>query len=240
VPDLRGVEILTFDCYGTLIDWETGILTALRPVLERVGVGSDDQALLELFGRLESTVQKEPFRPYRRVLAEVLRRMGGELGFLPTESEAGSFGASVAEWPAFPDSVEALAHLASRYRLAVMSNVDDDLFRASAARLGDPFGEVVTAEQVRSYKPARAHFDEMLRRLGTPLDRVLHVAQSLYHDVAPARALGFACVWVNRRIGKGGTGATPAAQATPDLEVPDLATLVRHLWKGGETEPTSA
>jgi 2-haloacid dehalogenase len=222
-------EFLTFDCYGTLIDWESGILTALRPVLGRARPGADDEAVLELFGRMESTVQKGPFRPYRQVLAEVLRRMGHSLGFRPTEQECHAFAASVPDWPAFPDSAAALAALASRYRLAVVSNVDDDLFAGSAARLRAPFFEVVTAEQVRSYKPARAHFDEMLDRLQVPMDRVLHVAQSLYHDVAPAKALGFTCVWVNRRAGRRGGGATAPAEATPDLEVPDLPTLVRLL-----------
>lgn len=122
--------------------------------------------------------------------------------------------------------MEALRALGSRYRLAVVSNVDDDLFDASAGLLATDFEHVVTAEQVRSYKPAPGHFVEALRRLALPASRVLHVAQSLYHDVGPARALGLQCVWVNRRRGRAGSGATVAARAVPDLEVENLASLV--------------
>ena len=117
--------------------------------------------------------------------------------------------------------------LHSRYRLAIVSNVDDDLFAATALRLGVAFDWIVTAQQARSYKPASANFQLALERIGLPRERVLHVAQSLYHDIAPANALGLASVWVNRRHGRAGGGATPAATATPDLEVPDLQTLAR-------------
>ncbi len=119
--------------------------------------------------------------------------------------------------------------MGSRYRLAIVSNVDDDLFAGSAERLGVDFDEVVTAQQIRSYKPEDAHFREVLERLDLPIDRVLHVAQSLYHDIAPAKALGFSCVWVNRRGGNRGGGATRPAVAAPDMEVPDLASLAREM-----------
>jgi 2-haloacid dehalogenase len=163
------------------------------------------------------------------VLEEVMRRFGTELGFRPSPDEVAGFAASVPSWPPFADTVPSLRALATRYRLAVVSNVDDDLFAGTAARLEVPFAEVVTAQQVRSYKPARAHFDAVLRRLGLPRERVLHVAQSLFHDIAPATALGFPCVWVNRRAGRTGSGATPPARATPDLEVADLAALVARM-----------
>ena len=222
-------EVLTFDCYGTLIDWETGILSALHPVVERSGMIAEDEMLLEHFARIESSLQEEPYRPYREVLADVLRGLGEELGFRPTDAEAKAFGASVATWPPFSDTVAALTALRTRYQLAVVSNVDDDLFNGSARLLEVPFDEVVTAQQVKSYKPARAHFDEALRRLGKPMNRVLHIAQSLFHDVAPAKALGFSCVWVNRRAGRPGGGATSPADARPDLEVPDLTSLVERM-----------
>jgi 2-haloacid dehalogenase len=156
----------------------------------------------------------------------VLRGFGREMAFTPGDEEAETFAASVGQWPPFGDTVDGLRALAARYRLAIVSNVDDDLFAGSAAQLGVTFAEVVTAQQVKSYKPALAHFHEVLRRLDLPMERVLHVAQSLYHDIAPAKELGFTCVWVNRRVGKGGGGATAPATASPDMEVPDLRTLV--------------
>ncbi len=226
--DLGRFDALTFDCYGTLVDWERGILDALTPLFASRGVASPgDDALLERFGRAESDVQTGPFLSYREVLRRVARRLGEEAGFRVSEEEASAFAASVGAWPPFPDTVGALRALATRFRLAVVSNVDDDLFAGTAARLGVAFETVVTAQQVRSYKPAPAHFHEVLRRLALPRDRVLHVAQSLHHDLAPARALGFACVWVNRRAGRPGSGATVPARATPDLEVGNLATLAR-------------
>ena len=224
--DFGHFDALTFDCYGTLVDWERGLLEALGPLLAAHDAsGAGDDELLERFGRAESEVQAGPFRSYRAVLEQVVRRLGSDLGFTPTDEEASAFAASVSRWPPFPDTVPALRALERRYRLAVVSNVDDDLFAGSAAQLGVAFDQVVTAQQVGSYKPAPAHFHEALRRLALPRDRVLHVAQSLYHDVAPAKALGLACVWVNRRAGRPGGGATAPARATPDLEVPDLAAL---------------
>lgn len=225
--DLERFEALTFDCYGTLIDWERGIVEAVSELVDDVAGPLDRERVLEQYGRFEPEAEHGPFRSYREVLRDVARAFGVEYGVAVDESAADAFASSVSRWPPFPDSVSALAALATRYRLAIVSNVDDDLFAGSAKLLGAPFAEVVTAQQVRSYKPAPAHFEEVLRRLDLPRDRVLHVAQSLYHDIAPARALGFRCVWVNRRAGRSGGGATPPSDARPDLEVPDLATLAR-------------
>jgi 2-haloacid dehalogenase len=224
--DFDRFDAITFDCYGTLIDWERGILDALGSILAAHGrEPPDGEWLLRGFARLEAEVEQGPFRPYRAVLRDVVRGLGREVGFRPTDAEAESFAASVAQWPPFPDTVRALGALGAHYRLAVVSNVDDDLFAGTARQLGVTFAEVVTAQQLRSYKPAPAHFHEVLRRLDLPGDRVLHVAQSLYHDIAPARELGWATVWVNRRAGKRGGGATAPAQAKPDLVVSDLASL---------------
>ena len=223
--DFGRFEALTFDCYGTLIDWESGILAALRPLAPHGVELPEGGLLLEAFGRLEAEAEHGRFRPYREVLTSVAQGFGELLGAEISDEAAAAFAASVAVWPPFPDSVDALEELAERYRLAIVSNVDDDLFAGSASQLRVPFAEVVTAQQVLSYKPRPEHFHEVLRRLGLPKDRVLHVAQSLFHDIAPAKALGLTCVWVNRRAGKVGGGATPPAEATPDLEVPDLAAL---------------
>jgi len=227
-PEFGRFEAMTFDCYGTIIDWETGILDAVRALT--VGSGRPlppDDALLERFGALEAEAERGPFRPYRTVLREVAAGLRRELGLSPNARREADFAASVRRWPPFPDSVDALRALGGRFRLAIVSNVDDDLFAGTAAQLGIAFDEVVTAQQVRSYKPAQGHFEEVLRRLDLPRERVLHVAQSLYHDVAPAKALGFTCVWVNRRVGRSGGGATRPAIAAPDLEVATLEELAR-------------
>lgn len=216
-------ELLTFDCYGTLIDWERGIADGLGRVCRSHGVSADDEALLDAFAAVEHDVQTQAYRPYRQVLAETLMGVGDRLGFEPTDAEATAFGGSVVDWPPFPDTVQALERLARRYRLAVLSNVDDDLFDASARHLGASFEHVITAQQVGSYKPAHGHFQEVLARTGLPRERILHVAQSLFHDIEPARELGFTTLWINRRKGRSGPGATPPSHATPDAEVADLA-----------------
>ena len=223
--DFARFQVLTFDCYGTLIDWETGIWEALEPVLRRHGASPDREQALEWFGTIEPEAERPPYRDYKTVLGEVLDGIGRRAGFAPSSAERAAFARSVGDWPAFADTTVALRALHGRFRLAIVSNVDDDLFARTAQRLGVAFDWVITAEQARAYKPSPENFRLVLERIGQPRERVLHVAQSLFHDVAPARALGLATVWVNRRRGRTGAGATPAAAATPDLEVPDLRTL---------------
>lgn len=224
---LERFDALTFDCYGTLIDWERGLLDALAPVLRRHGWICADDRLLALFAAAEKKAEAGPYLPYREVLSQVIETIARSLGFALGAGEREHLARTLPDWPPFPDTVEALRRLAARYRLAIVSNVDDDLFAGTSRHLGVPFAAVTTAQQVRSYKPAPEHFHRSLEKLGLPIDRVLHVAQSRFHDIAPARALGFATVWVNRRSGRPGSGATPEAGATPDLEVPDLITLAR-------------
>ena len=223
--DFSRFDAFTFDCYGTLIDWEAGILGALRPLLGAHAWSGTDEEALELFGAVESLVQAERYRPYAQVLRLCVDRIASRIGFEATEGERESLLRSLGAWPVFPDTVAALTALKARFRLAVVSNIDDDLFALSARHLEVEMDEVVTARQVGSYKPAPAHFHTVAARLGVPRDRILHVAQSLFHDVAPARELGLSTVWVNRRAGRPGFGATPPSEAVPDLEVPDLATL---------------
>ena len=160
------------------------------------------------------------------MLQRVLDGFGQELGFAPTDGERAAFAHAVRHWLPFADSPTALRALQSRYRLVILSNIDDDLFAHSARHLNIDFDDVITAEQLGSYKPSLNNFRRMLERVDLPADRILHVAQSLYHDIVPAKALGFSTVWVNRRKGHEGFGATPPAEAEPDVEVPDLQTLV--------------
>jgi 2-haloacid dehalogenase len=225
--DFTRFECLTFDCYGTLIDWESGILGALRPILGAHGIDRSDDDVLEMYGELESSAQGDEFRPYADVLRAVMDGVASRTGFQLAPGERDALVASIGSWPAFPDTRESLAALKKRYRLYVLSNIDDNLFARTAPTLATAMDGVITAQQVQSYKPDPAHFRTFLERTGVSPDRVLHIAQSLYHDIPPARDAGMSTVWVNRRAGRPGGGATPPSSATPDLEVPDLATLVR-------------
>lgn len=223
--DFNRFEILTFDCYGTLIDWETGLLSALRRILSAHGKKIDDATLLERYGNFEQLSEQGTFHPYREVLQSVVRQFGDELGFVPTAEEVRSLPDSLALWKPWPDTVAALRQLKSRYRLAILSNVDDDLFAATRPRLELEFDEVITAQQAQAYKPSLKIFEFALARIQAPAHRILHVGQSIYHDVIPAQALGLATVWVNRPSARAGVGAVKAAHAEPDLEVSSLAEL---------------
>ncbi len=222
--DPTAFDVLTFDCYGTLIDWETGLLTALRAQLGDAVADVGDDELLEEYAGIEHAAQV-PYQRYRDVLAQALAELGRRHGVAPDERRCAAFGASVPDWPAFPDSSEALARLQTRYRLIPITNCDDDLFAGSAARLGITFDDVVTAQEAGAYKPDERPFRIALDRAGVPQDRVLHVAQSLWHDHVTAQRLGLTSVWINRRAGRSGGGATPPAEASPDLELPDMRSL---------------
>jgi len=223
--DFGRFEALTFDCYGTLIDWEAGIARALRAALGPGVAPASDEALLEHYARHEAELEAGPYVRYREILARACAAVGQAYGIEATEDAVRRFAGSVGEWPAFADSAEALARLTTRYRLGVLTNCDDDLFALSEARLGVRFEWVVTAQQVRSYKPNPRHFQVAFERIDVPRDRILHVAQSLYHDHIPAKRLGLSTVWIDRRHDQPGSGATPPATATPDLTAPDMATF---------------
>jgi 2-haloacid dehalogenase len=223
--DFDRFRVLTFDCYGTLVDWETGIVAGLRTALGPDAAAVSDDDLLERFGHHEAIAETGDYRSYREVLRRTLAGIAGDLRIEPSPASVEAFAGSVGDWPVFPDSAESLATLAERFRLGVITNCDDDLFDGSDRRLGSPFTWVITAQQVGSYKPSHRNFEVAIARIGVPRDRVLHVAQSLYHDHVPAKTLGFSTVWVDRRHGRTGSGATPPAEARPDLVVPDLRTL---------------
>jgi 2-haloacid dehalogenase len=229
--DLTRFKVLTFDCYGTMIDWETGIFAALRPILAAHGKKISDSALLQLYSEQEASAEasakKGEFLRYRDVLQSVVRGFGEHLAFSPTDAEVRSLPESLANWQAFADTVEALRKLKSRYQLAVISNVDDDLFASTAPKLGVVFDHVITAQQAQCYKPCIRMFELAEERIRVSRERWLHVGQSIYHDVIPAQSLGIATVWVNRPSPRSGAGAATAAAGTPDLEVPDLDTLAQ-------------
>jgi 2-haloacid dehalogenase len=224
-PDLKKFKVLTFDCYGTLIDWESGILEALEQLRSKSERMLSDEQILEQYALVESNGQAGVYKRYREVLRNVATEMASFLGVDVDPQENDMLANSIEHWMPFPDTIDALRHLKTRFQLAIVSNIDDDLFAHSARHLEVPFDLVVTAEQVQSYKPSHNNFLRAIERIGVPRDEILHVAQSLYHDIKPANELGLANVWINRRGDKHGFGATQPAEATPSLEVPDLATL---------------
>jgi 2-haloacid dehalogenase len=224
--NFESFEVFTFDCYGTLIDWESGISSAMGEILEAHGIAMNKEEVLELFAELESRIEAGEFCNYKTVLMNVAEGFGEKLGFTPDKKELDQFSMSVRNWPPFQDSTDALNSLKKKFGLAVISNVDNDLFEFSKDKLKTDFDWIITAEDIGSYKPALRNFHYAIEKIGLPKEKILHVAQSLYHDIAPAGIAGLKTVWINRRHKKEGFGATPRASANPDIEVPDLLSLV--------------
>lgn len=214
---LSDFKALSFDCYGTLIDWETGIAEGLRPLLERSGTSVEE--MLEAYGSLEHEVEGEfPNLRYSALLEKVHERLSQHLGLAQNPQEAAAFGASVGDWPAFPDAPGALQYLKGHFRLVILSNVDRRSFVGSNRRLGVEFDDILTAEDIGSYKPDLRNFEYLLERLGEvgiAREELLHVAQSLFHDHAPANRMGIASAWIDRRHGKSGSGATRMPDTMP-------------------------
>lgn len=228
-------KALTFDCYGTLIDWETGILNRLRPWADAGGIDADDGALLAAYSQAESRCQQAtPTAPYPDILRDVHRAIARRFGLPPDAHEADALARSVGDWPAFADTAAALQRFQRVFRLVIVSNVDQASFDRTRRKLGVAFDAVVTADQVGAYKPDPRMFlraIEAVRALGIDRSGILHVAQSLYHDHVPAARLGLATVWVDRRRGKAGSGATPPPQTAvdPDFVVTSLRELADRL-----------
>ena len=217
---LSDFRALSFDCYGTLIDWEAGILAALQPLIARSGITDED--LLEAYGPIEHAVEAEfPDRPYSELLREVHERLSRHFGVEPDAAAAAAFGTSVGAWPAFSDSPAALAYLQQHFQLIILSNVDAANFTGSERRLGVKFDHVFTAQDIGSYKPDLRNFEYLLEHLaktGIAKGELLHVAQSLFHDHAPANRMGIASAWIDRRAGKTGSGATAIAEPMPRFD----------------------
>ena len=217
--DPDAFDVLTFDCYGTLVDWQHGIVDYLQPVLTRHDAHVTDDFILEFFAETEPVLQRQGGK-YADVLRGVLDRFGTRLGFVPTAAERDGFPASLGEWKPFPDTIDALTRLGQRFRLAVISNVDDALFSLTRKALDIEFAHVITAEAAGAYKPDHRVFEAALAELGCGRDRILHVAESLYHDIAPASELEFATVWIDRN--RGAQGAARGADAQPTWTFPTL------------------
>jgi 2-haloalkanoic acid dehalogenase type II len=217
---LSDFSTLSFDCYGTLIDWEAGLLAALAPLQAAAGIG--DEPLLEAYSHAEHALEAEqPGLRYSALLAQVYERLETELGLRADPAAAEAFGNSVGDWPAFPDSGDALAYLKQHFRLVILSNVDRASFAGSNARLGVAFDDIFTAEEIGSYKPDPRNFQYLLDRLEecwVAKGELLHVAQSLFHDHVPANAFGIASAWIDRRADKPGGGATVVPDAMPHFD----------------------
>jgi 2-haloacid dehalogenase len=220
------IQLITFDCYGTLIDWENGMLAALRPVFSRGGHKVSDTRILELYGEIEAEIEAGPYLSYRQVLALVAQGIGNRIGVNLSPEDGRVFAESLTRWKPFVDTLPALQGLAKRFRLAIISNVDDDLF-AETRKMFAPvkFDFVVTAQQMQSYKPALRNFEEAIRRSGLNKDQIMHVGQSIYHDIEPANTLGLVNAWVNRPSIRAGAGPVKLATGKPTYEVRTLAEL---------------
>ena len=227
--DLSAITTLTFDCYGTLIDWEAGILAALRPFTDRTRTPPTDDQLLGAYAHLERRIQAGPYLPYRNVLALVMRELTAHFDVPISAHDYDALATGLPRWPAFPDTAGAMRRLHTRFRLGILSNIDDDLLEGTRLHAGLTFDWAVTAQQVRSYKPGLAHFTTALSAHSVSPREVLHVASSIGHDIAPASSLGIATVHLHRRAGRSGPGANGPGEAQPTFSVADFAGLLALL-----------
>jgi 2-haloalkanoic acid dehalogenase type II len=230
---LTDFNTLTFDCYGTLIDWEAGIVEGLQPLLDRVAQPLSRDQVLEAHARHESSQQiYTPARRYQELLPIVYKRLAEEWDVPFTLEECAAYGQSVRHWPAFEDSAEALAYLKQHYKLVILSNVDNESFSHSNAKLKVRFDAIFTAEDIGSYKPSPRNFEYMLEKLGDRgigKEKILHTAESLFHDHRPANGFGLASCWIYRRHAKQGFGATmdPGSQPKIDFRFNSMADFVK-------------
>lgn len=228
--DLQNFKALTFDCYGTLIDWENGIIRLVKPWLDEIASPVPPDLVVTAFALMQAKHQQaRPTLLYPEVLRRTWRDIEGTFGWDENLDHAKAFASSVPSWTPFSDTIESLQYFSRSHKLAILSNVDNGSLRGTLRLLEVPFDFTVTAEDVASYKPGLAHFEravEELSRRGISRSEILHVAQSKHHDINPGRRLGLTTVWVNRRHDKKGSGATLATSAEPDLTVTSLAELV--------------
>ena len=231
-------DALSFDCYGTLIDWEAGIGSVLRDWADRRGLDLTTEELLVAYADQEAQAERDhPTDAYPLILSRAMRSLGEALDTEVDDDDAHALATSVPDWPAFPDSADALQRLAKHYKLIILSNIDNESFAASNERLGVTFDSILTAQDIGSYKPSEANFDALDRQvdaMGIPRSKLLHVAQSLFHDHVPAKTRGMATVWINRRHADPGWGATPdpGADVTPDWTFTSMAEFADAVESG--------
>jgi 2-haloacid dehalogenase len=229
--DFSRFRLITFDCYGTLIDWETGILSAIRPILSAHHAHLSNADILRMYGEIEAEEESGSYQAYKEILRAVVRGFGTRLGFTPSQEEQQSLPNSLANWKPFPDTVAALRQLKQQFKLGILSNIDDDLFSATAPQLEIEFDHVITASQARAYKPSLDIFRLAQKKIGLPPLQWLHAGQSIYHDVVPAQSMGIATVWVNRPSPLPNSGAAKPAKGKADVEVSSLRELADLIGK---------
>jgi 2-haloacid dehalogenase len=219
-------KVLSFDVYGTLINFEQGILRNLKPVLESHNIHLNDEQILQLYGEIEARIQEEEFVKYKEILRKIVLAFGDRFGFTPSSYERDCLVASLGTWKPYPDTVMTLQVLKKKYKLAIISNIDDDLFSLSAKHLNVNFDWVITTEQAKSYKPSEHTFKFAIEKIGISPEKIIHISNSAYHDIIPAKSLGLSTIWVNGRPYMAGFGATQPVSGSSDFEVPDLKSLI--------------
>lgn len=226
IEKIRNKKFMTFDCYGTLIDWETGILEAISPVFERQGIEINHETILKLYAKFEAKAEEGKFQDYKHVLRTVMASFFSEFNIKPAAGEQDLLVSAISTFQPFPDTVEALNSLGQRFKLCIISNVDRDIFKQTKRRLEVKFSHIITSDMVGSYKPSRNNFNYALDVMKADINDVVHVAQSVFHDIQPAAQLGITTVKINRSRFRLGYGATPMATTKADLIVDDLKALV--------------
>ncbi len=223
---MKKVRLISFDCYGTLIDWRKGVLDALRPVLDDYFISMNDEQLFSLFAESDEDLVTGEFRLYRDILREIMNRIARRLNINIQPSDIDILAESMPSWPPFHDTIAALQELKGKdYRLAILSNTDRNLMEQTLRHLNTEFDVVITSEELGSYKPSPANFMEALRRFHLPADQIVHVAQSRFHDIIPARDLGMNAVWINRYHDP----VPPLDEEFSGLRFPDLGAFVTGL-----------
>ncbi len=223
--DMTQFSLITLDCYGTLIDWERGMKSALKGLIENRGLSFDIESLPQRYIEIEMEIEREDYRKYRDVLAIGVRRLFEENGIKLTSQEENIFVDTIIRWPPFEETTEVLRRLKEKHKLVILSNIDDDLIQHSIRLIGVDFDGVITAEKVKSYKPSYGHWKNMMESSRVPKEYVIHVAASYEHDIVPAKELGFAVAWINRKSEK------PRGDIKPDYEFKDLRPLVGLLGR---------
>jgi 2-haloacid dehalogenase len=213
-------SLLTLDCYGTLIDWKRGMQNALEGLVTKHNLDLDIESLADRYIEIELNIEQQGYRKYREILALGVRKLFEEKGVKLDSDEAGIFADTIRKWPPFEETTEVLRILKKAFKLAILSNIDEDLIKDSIRLMGVEFDAVITAEQVKSYKPSSGHWEKIMDEFQFPRERILHVAASYIHDIVPAKELGFRAAWINRENEK------PRGKTKPDFEFKDLRPLV--------------
>ncbi len=218
-------KIISFDCYGTLIDWKKGVLNALVPLFDEFLIDISEEEIFSLFLKFDAKLESLSYIPYKEILKDIMKAFSKELGLNMVDDDLMVLSDSLPQWPAFPDTVASLEKLKTKYKLAIISNIDNDLFQKTKSTLKLEFDFVISAEDVGSYKPSINNFNEALTLFDIPKDNLLHCAQSLYHDISPCNQLGISNIWINRY----NEGYSDSIIEKPDIELNSLKELAKHL-----------